>query len=162
MRKTQDPAQRFWSKVDKTSTCWNWTAAKQTQGYGVIMVNSRHQRAHRLSFEWSKGPIPDGMWIDHICMNRACVRPDHLRLATPKQNTEHRPVSKNNLSSGVRGVSLGPRGKWQGRVTHYGKTMSAGLFDTVAEAEVAVIALRNELFTHNELDKLTQQQSEAA
>jgi hypothetical protein len=43
--------------------------------------------------------------------------------------------------------------KWQGRVRHNGKTYHAGVFETVDEAEVAVIALRNELFTHNLLDR---------
>jgi hypothetical protein len=71
---------RFWARVEKTPTCWNWTAAKTTDGYGSLW-NRESRRAvytHRYSYELNVGPIPDGLTIDHLCRNRACCNPDHL------------------------------------------------------------------------------------
>jgi hypothetical protein len=42
--------------------------------------------AHRVSYEWAKGPIPDGMELDHLCRNPACVNPDHLEAVTHGAN----------------------------------------------------------------------------
>jgi len=109
--------------------------------------------AHRISYELANGPIPDGMQVDHICLNPACVKPEHLRLATQKQNNEHRAGLPITNTSGVRGVSRGWRGKWRASVGHYGGRHYLGHFATMQEAEAAVIAKRLELFTHNDLDR---------
>jgi hypothetical protein len=61
---------------------------------------------------------------------------------------------KNNRSSGVRGVYWEEeRNCWVARVGHHGVRLSAGRFATLADAEAAVIAKRNELFTHNDADR---------
>lgn len=72
-------ADRFWSKVEKTDTCWLWTSALDN-GYGRFWVSGRSLLAHRVSYELSGLQIPDGMQLDHVCRNRACVNPgpDHL------------------------------------------------------------------------------------
>lgn len=44
------------------------------------------QRAHRVSYEWEFGPIPDGLQIDHLCRNRACILPEHLEAVTQQEN----------------------------------------------------------------------------
>jgi hypothetical protein len=85
-----DPEKRFWSKVEKTETCWNWTAALQN-GYGRVVTQQRPTRttmAHRYSYEMHVGPIPDGMTIDHLCLNRKCVNPDHLEVVSRSENTK--------------------------------------------------------------------------
>jgi hypothetical protein len=93
------------------------------------------------------------MQVDHACHNRACVNPDHLRLASPKQNQENRRgAASSNRSSGVRGVTYG-RGKWIASVQHNGKRYNCGGFSSVEEAEAAVVAKRLELFTHNIVDR---------
>jgi len=78
--------ERFWSKVDKTSTCWNWVSNISYNGYGTFYYNKKLQYSHRLSYESIKGKIPKGLQIDHLCRNRKCVNPDHLEVVTQKEN----------------------------------------------------------------------------
>jgi hypothetical protein len=147
-------AERFWSRVDKTDGCWNWTAGKNNMGYGAFCLNGKTEKAHRVSYAWANGNIPEGEWIDHICRNPACVRPSHLRIATPKENRENVDgAPRHNKNSGVRGVSPHRNGRWQARIMHNRKSYSGGLFDTIEEAEAAAIALRLEHFTHNDADR---------
>lgn len=85
-RPTPTPEQlylRFWSRVDKTDTCWNWTAGTYNEGYGVFVIKSQSYTVHRLSYEMEHGPIEPGLHIHHICENKLCVRPDHLEAITP-------------------------------------------------------------------------------
>jgi hypothetical protein len=89
----------------------------------------------------------------HTCPKN-CVNPDHLRPVTHKQNHENRAGPQRNGHSGVRGVTWNKKNQaWQAQVKHHQKTHYAGIFDTVEEAEAAVIAKRNELFTHNDRDR---------
>lgn len=152
---------RLWRRVTKTDTCWIWQGFVTPKGYGLLsFVNQdgkpSSMQAHRVSYEEAFGPVAPGMVLDHICHNPACVRPDHLRQATTKQNAENRlGAQKNNKSSGVRGVYWHARSeKWRAMTRHDQKLIHLGLFSTVAEAESAVIAKRNELFTHNDLDRV--------
>lgn len=82
-----DTVARFWAKVDKTDTCWLWTAATR-RGYGAFGVNGRMMGAHRLAYELMVGPIPVGMQLDHLCRVRHCVRPEHLEPVTAKENIQ--------------------------------------------------------------------------
>lgn len=79
--------ERFWPKVDKTCSCWEWTASKDSFGYGTFGVTRRDiQRAHRVSWVFAHGEIPDGLCVLHKCDNPKCVRPDHLFLGTKLDN----------------------------------------------------------------------------
>jgi hypothetical protein len=145
--------ERFWSKVDKSGECWRWTSAKMTDGYGSFRLDGKGEGAHRLSWEWANGPIPPGMFIDHMCHNRACVNPAHLQIATNKLNMENLSGAQKRNTSGVRGVHKRPNGKWHASVKHNWTTYSLGTFETIEEAEVVVVAKRNELYTNNLVDR---------
>ena len=78
---------RFWEKVDKSGDCWLWTASTSGDGYGRIGVTGKWmQLAHRVAWELLRGPIPEGLQIDHLCRVRACVNPDHLETVTQREN----------------------------------------------------------------------------
>ena len=80
------PDERFWVRVDKTETCWLWTAAR-TDGYGRFRLADRMAYAHRFAHELLVGPIPDDREIDHLCRVRHCVNPAHMELVTSRENT---------------------------------------------------------------------------
>lgn len=80
------PQERFWAKVTKTETCWLWTGATHVSGYGIVRVGDKTQRAHRVSYLWEHGAIPDRMDLDHLCRVRHCVRPSHLEPVTRGTN----------------------------------------------------------------------------
>lgn len=78
----------FWQKVEKTDTCWNWKACKDRYGYGRLGHHGTSVLAHRISYELIKGMIPNGLTIDHLCKNRACVNPDHMEVVTNEVNVQ--------------------------------------------------------------------------
>lgn len=81
------PEQRFQARIDKRPDgCWHWTGSLGSDGYGRLSVDGKNLLAHRLSYEFSVGPIPDGLVIDHLCRNRACVNPGHLEPVTHQTN----------------------------------------------------------------------------
>lgn len=79
---------RFWSKVNKTETCWLWTGGTSGTGYGKYAIRRVSFRAHRLSWEEENGPVPEGLQLDHLCRVRLCVRPSHLEPVTGKVNVQ--------------------------------------------------------------------------
>jgi HNH endonuclease len=89
--------ERFWSHVDKNGPvpahrpdlgpCWMWLAARGKDGYGKVKVNGKMRVAHRVAYEENKGPIPDGLDLDHLCRNRSCVNYNHTEPVTAWENT---------------------------------------------------------------------------
>ena len=81
------------------SGCWEWHGKIMHKGYGVLSVNNKETRAHRASYEVFVGAIPDGMVIMHMCDNRRCINPDHLKPGTHKQNVQDA-VAKGRMGIG--------------------------------------------------------------
>jgi hypothetical protein len=78
-----------------TSPCWIWQlkTMKKT-GYGTLGIKGKHYLAHRVYYEQARGPIPEGMQLDHLCRVRECVNPDHLEPVTPQENTRRSRAAK--------------------------------------------------------------------
>lgn len=79
----------FWSRVDKSGgpdACWPWLGAKNQKGYGRRNFRGVVTLAHRAAYVISKGEVPDGFTIDHLCRNRACQNPAHLEAVPHRIN----------------------------------------------------------------------------
>ncbi len=79
--------ERFWTKVRRSSGCWEWTGCFSDTGYGNFYAEGQLHLTHRYSWEQSNGKIPRGLCVLHKCDNRACIRPDHLFLGSKRDNT---------------------------------------------------------------------------
>lgn len=85
---------RFWKGVLLGDVigdgCWEWQGIKYPTGYGQISLwlgdRQTTRRAHRVGYELLVGAIPDGLVLDHLCENRACVNPAHLEPVTQSVN----------------------------------------------------------------------------
>lgn len=79
---------RFASKYDvqRGTGCWVWRGPLDRDGYGTFHLRRLTRRAHRVGWYDLRGPIPEGMVVNHACRNRRCVNPQHMELTTPREN----------------------------------------------------------------------------
>lgn len=81
--------------------CWLWEGCKGIDGYGSMRFKGKPRRVHRVAYELWKGPIPEGLQLDHLCRVRACCNPAHLEPVTCKEN-----------------VRRGDQGKYRAEINH--------------------------------------------
>lgn len=69
-----------------TTPCWIWKGSRSHKGYGTVTRQGKTFQAHRLMWIQMRGPIPDGLQLDHLCVVRSCINPNHLEPVTPLEN----------------------------------------------------------------------------
>lgn len=92
---------------EPNSGCLLWTGTAWKDGYGVIRIDDKMVRAHRLVWSRAHGPIPDGLVVCHKCDVRACINLDHLWLGTHQDNVRDRVKKGRNGPRNSRGIKNG-------------------------------------------------------
>lgn len=146
---------RFWTKVQKSDSCWIWQAATNKKGYGIFVweKGGGARVAHRIAYEQTIGPVPAGMVLDHVCRNKSCVNPAHLRPIDNRSNAQNRAGANRGSASGLRGVGRHSCGKWQANGGSNGKNYYLGLYDTPEEAARVAAEWRRNNMECSDMDR---------
>lgn len=146
--------QRFWSKVDTSGDCWTWKANKTHDGYGLFGSPQGAKYAHRVSFEDAVEKIPEGLFLDHTCHTRNCVRPEHLRVVTSAQNGQNQKGPKRTSKTQMRGVYFHKASqKYAAKGQIDGVSTWLGLHETPEKADAVVRAWRRQNMPYSVMDQ---------
>lgn len=135
-------------------SCWVFNGTKATKGYGSIRIEGRNFRAHRIALEVRLGRrlMPSEV-ADHVCGNRGCVNPLHLRAVSQKDNVAYQTRLRENNKSGYRNVSWDAnRGRWRVAVKRDDRQFAAR-FDALEDAIACAREFRQALFPLGEYDE---------
>jgi hypothetical protein len=83
----------FWRKVDikdNINECWNWIGSINTYGYGNFRYCDKIEKSHRIAYTLSRGNIPNGLDVLHICNNPTCNNPKHLEIGDHYKNMQYK------------------------------------------------------------------------
>jgi hypothetical protein len=105
--------------------CWEYRHSLTLSGYGRLWVDGKTRRAHRVAWELTYGPIPDGIEVCHRCDNPPCVRPDHLFLGTAEDNAADREAKGRSRGGKPRKLSTADRAAIRAQYAAGGVTKAA-------------------------------------
>ncbi len=116
-------------------TCLVWTRARNPGGYGIFSLGKgndcRTILAHRAAYQMARGPIPEGLVIDHLCRNRACVKVEHLEVVTQRENLRRGVALRHDPDQCPQGhayagenLYIGPDGDRQCRICKRARTQA--------------------------------------
>lgn len=100
--KYKDPLEKLWefTVVNTETNCWEWQRGLSDYGYGRVRLGHRRAFAHVIGWEQMRGPVPEGLELDHLCRNSRCWNPDHLEPVTHQENMRRSALSKENRHLG--------------------------------------------------------------
>lgn len=114
------------------SGCIEWTGSLSAEGYGQIRIQRKLYRTHRLAYLATGGALGNDEVVDHICGNRACCNPRHLRSYSQTKNGQYRTVVNVNNTSGFPGVVYAKHAKlWRAQSMESGRAKHIA-YDTTA------------------------------
>lgn len=106
--------------VPSEDGCLIWSGSKYSNGYGCFSFLGKNTLAHRTSYLLFTGGLTPTLVVDHICRNKDCVNPEHLRQATQKENCQNVSDKSNNSNTGFRNV------RWRSDRNYYEVDISSG------------------------------------
>ena len=147
LRPTKAPAlDRLAHYIDERGAdeCWPWTGQVNDAGYGIISIDGKPRRAHRVAWEAENGPLAPDEILDHFrCYNRACCNLRHLRVTDKLHNCQNRAGATSK--TGYRNVYATKAGRFFVTMTANRQTYYGGTFDTPELADARARELRAEV-----------------
>lgn len=105
-QKRMHPRERLARKSvrDESTGCLMWTGRLTSCGYGSVTIMQAGYpvatfSAHKVSYELARGRVPDGLVLDHLCRNRACIEPSHMEPVSQRENIMRSPIAQGALNA---------------------------------------------------------------